>query len=215
MGNTILCRNTTCTQPRPVYKTVLTQIFQMGWEKPRVDSSSTKNNSIDHNETINRNPSEIVVDIPKLQAHVNSHIKGLIDYLEGSHKKLVDTGSYIQKVVTGTFNPDIHMLGLLVIIELIKASPKFTHDKNFLEKLHQRATNEEFIKAEGNDKPENKLPSKPIDLESSSFADYGTNLKDNVAYFDNCVVETLAFLLDEKRNNLSIDSFVFCVKIFQ
>lgn len=200
MGNAILCRNAPCTQPRPVYKTVLQQIFQIAVEKPKTEPGSTKNSTIDNMETTASKTSPDQIDVPKLQAHVKSHIKGLIDYLEGSHNKLIDTGNYLHKVVTGSFNPDIHMLGLLVIIELLDASSKFTHDKNFLAKLHQRSGNDGEEGAKGENKAQKKASK---DLENSSFLEYGQSLRGNVLQFEDNVVEILSFLLDGKKNPFS------------
>lgn len=198
MGNAILCRNAPCTQPRPVYKTVLQQIFQIAVEKPKSEPGSTKSSTIDNNETATSKSSPEQIDLPKLQAHVKSHIKGLIDYLEGSHNKLIDTGNYLYKVVTNSFNPDIHMLGLLVIIELLDASSKFTHDKAFLAKLHQRSGNEAEEGAKGELQ---KKASK--DLENSSFMELGQTLRGNVLQFEDNVVEILSFLLDGRKNPFS------------
>ena len=202
MGNTALCKSGPCTtNPKPVYKTVLGQIFSIAFEKAGPDNSSNKSFSNDTTETTLKLSADIV-DVPKLEAHVKSHIKALIDYLEGNHKKLIDTGTDLNKRITGSINPIIHMLGLLTIIELSNASSKFSHDKNFLARLRQRGKNDTEENAK--DSSANKIPSEQNKALDSSFNEEHSyqNFKDNIVQFENHVIEILIFLLDPKSDTL-------------
>jgi len=202
MGNTALCKSTPCTtNPKPVYKTILSQIFQIALEKSVSDASTNKSFNADTSETTIKLPSDNV-DVPRLEAHVKSHIKGLIDYLEGSHKKLIDTGAYLNKVITGSFNPNIHMLGLLTIIELLSASSKFSHNADFLTKLRQRGKNDtEEIGKDSSASKINQDQNKGFDsslYEDNIYQDF----KDNIVQFENHVIEIVIYLLDSKIDNL-------------
>ena len=200
MGNSAICKSAPCGNPKPVYKTVLSQIFQIAYEKPRPDATTTKSMNLDSSDPNNKSSPENV-DVPKLEAHVKSHVKALIDYLEGSHNKVIDTGAYLHKVITGSFNPEVHMLGILTIIELLSASSKFSHDKSFLEKLRRRSQFEDNKTEENAKDGGNNQQSKGNNaLDNSSFADYAQNLRSNIVQFEDYYIEIVIFLLDDKRN---------------
>jgi hypothetical protein len=210
MGNSAICKSTPCGNPKPVYKTVLSQIFQIAYEKPRLETSASKSMNLDSSDPNNKSLPENV-DVPKLEAHVKSHVKALIDYLEGSHNKVIDTGAYLHKVITGSFNPEVHMLGILTINELLNASSKFSHDKSFLEKLRRRSQFEDN-KTEENVKDGGQTSKANKELDNSSFADYAQNLRSNIVQFEDYYIEIVIFLLDDKRNPFRKASFKHVLK---
>jgi len=212
MGNSAICKSAPCGNPKPVYKTVLSQIFQIAYEKPRPDNATNKSVNLDSSDPNNKSSPENV-DVPKLEAHVKSHVKALIDYLEGSHNKVIDTGAYLHKVITGSFNPEVHMLGILTIIELLGVSSKFSHDQSFLEKLRRRSQFEDNKTEENAKDGGNHQKSKGNNaLDNSSFAEYAQNLRSNIVQFEDYYVEIVIFLLDEKRNPFRKASFKHVLK---
>lgn len=131
--------------------------------------------------------------------------------MEGSHNKVIDTGAYLNKAITGSFNPEVHVLGILTIIELLSASSKFSHDKSCLEKLRRRSQFEDN-KTEENVKDVGQTSKANKELDNSSFADYAQNLRIKIVQFEDYDIEIVIFLLDDKRNPFRKASFKHVLK---
>jgi hypothetical protein len=183
MGNASICKKTVCSQPRPMYKTVISNIFNIALEKNKLDAelAAEENNPIAIAEREQK-------EIARLRAHVKVHIKGLIDYLETNHSKLAECGFHLNQRMTASFNPEIHALVLLICEELMKESKRFSYDKNFYTQLIQSKTSASKDNKDFNDP-------------NTSFVnEYTSNsLTENLLQFEGSVVEILTFILDWKR----------------
>jgi hypothetical protein len=203
MGNSPLCRSTACSQPRPVYKTILSNIFQItlsqkGSEDTTANQSSPGISS--SNDSQINSSSNQKIDEEKLQSHVKSHTKGLIDYLETNHNKLAECGTQISNRICGSLHHETQIVGLMVIIELLNESKKFTYDKNFISKLMMQKSTNTFTK---NERANNDLDSykNEKDSEANSFSEYNNNLTDNILEFEATVIDIMIEMLEKKKSH--------------
>lgn len=164
MGN---CKSAKCGQPRQVYKSTLDEIFKAHGGRPAptmntciyqfsfyilflLHSIPKPNDSFFTAQTKTGDPTQtdLNIDVPKIQAHVRVHVKNLIEHLESDQSKLVDTGKYLEKVITNTPNPETHLIGIFVLHELINEFQKFSNEKINLQYLQKTKTKhqEEFSK---------------------------------------------------------------------
>jgi len=142
----------------------------------------------------------------RLESHVKSNIKALVDYLEGNNNKLGDTGKYVYKKVSKSLDPEVHIIGLIVLRELLGELKKFSYDRDLLCKLmgaggidNAALTKEEKKKLYRQQEQEDSGGN----LASEAGADitlYNNNIMGNIIEFEGSVVETLYFVLDQKRN---------------
>lgn len=145
----------------------------------------------------------------RLEVHVKNNIKALVDYLESNHNKLADTGTFIYKKASRSLDPEVHIVSLLIMKELLNQLKKFTNDKNLLCKLmvsrNGRVSDEEkkqFEEREGNIAIEENYAGSDVAVP------YNTELKANIIEFEGSVIELLYFILDQ-RKNLTCKIFLF------
>lgn len=142
----------------------------------------------------------------RLETHVKSHIKALVDYLESNNNKLGDTGKYVYKKVSKSLDPEVHMIGLIVLRELFGELRRFSYDRDLLCKLmgaggidNAALTKEEKKKLyrqqeqEENAAGTSNEPGADITL-------FKSDIMGNIIEFEGFVIETLYFVLDQKRN---------------
>jgi len=209
MGNSHLCRSTVCSEPKPVYKTVLSNIFQVtlnqkGPEDIAVNQSSPGISPSQANQQHSSYGQKI--DEEKLQAHVKLHIKSLIDYLETNHNKLTECGNHIYNRICGSFHQEVHIVGLMVIIELLNESKKFTYDKNFVNKLMMMKSGT----LTKNDRADSEIDHFKTDRdnEPNSFAEYNNNLTDNILEFESSVIEIIIEMLEKRKSHFGKKSII-------
>ena len=157
-------------------------------------------------------------DVARLEMLMNSHIKGLIDYLESNHNKLADTGKYVSKAVTKSSNPEIHILGLLVLRDLLNNIEKFSYDEDYLSRLvggqgleNATLTMEERRRIfRAPDPSEEDAPDK-----SPEIVGYKSDMMGNIMEFEGSVMEVLSFTCDRKKNPLCTDALLTRANVYR
>ncbi len=187
MGNAPICKKSVCSQPRPVYKTIISNIFNVALDKSKLES---ERDSVENNPLLIFDKDE--KEIARLRAHVKVHIKSLIDYLETNHNKLAECGFHLSQRMTASFNPEIHALILIISEELLNESRRFSYDKNLLNQLIQSKTSVSKENKEFND------------ANASFTSDYNsTNFTENLIQFEGYIVDILTYTFDWKKPNTS------------
>ena len=176
------CRSVQCGAPKPVYKTIINEIFKVALAN-------------------NQNQSEIVshpeIDTVKLENHVQANIKGLIDHLESNNNKLIDCGNYLNKIVKNTLNPEVFITCLFVFNSLIIESKKFKYDSNLLKRLKMQRN---FSQIDESDQDNLNINNEKLPDDSIESA---LHLTENIVLFEDNLLEILIYMLDEVHNNYS------------
>jgi hypothetical protein len=185
MGNAPICKSTVCSQPRPIYKTALSNIFSVALEKSKAQNGSNLelNNQIHNHELKDPDQREML----RLKTHVKLHIKNLIDYFETNKTKLAECGFYLYQRIPSSFNPEIHALALMVCEELLNESRRFCVDSNFYNQMMQTNDPNSSMASEHN----------PI------------SLTENLLQFEGYVVDILTFILDKNQGSIGIGYLEF------
>jgi len=143
----------------------------------------------------------------RLESHVKTHIKALVDYLEGNNNKLGDTGQYVYKKVSKSLDPEVHIIGLIVLRELLGELKKFSYDRDLLCKLmgaggidNTALTKEEKKKIYRQQEQDESGVILPNEGAGADITLYNNNIMGNIIEFEGSVIETLYFVLDQKRN---------------
>jgi hypothetical protein len=193
MGNSYLCGSKGCVQPRPVYKTILNNLFKLNTEKKPEDNPTTS--PVNKNEdTTKENAKNIKSEAIVIEAHVKSQIKSLVDYLETNHNKVAECGEHIFSRMKSSVQIENHLIGLMIFIELLNESKKFTHDKTFLSRLALQKK-DTITKQEINEKEK--------DSDNNSFMDAIT---DGIIEFERYPIEAMIFIFSNKYKS---STFVF------
>lgn len=186
MGNSYLCGNKPCAQPRPVYKTILNNLFKLTPEKKSEDNAtSSQSNKID--ESSKERAKNIKSEVVNLEAHVKSQIKGLVDYLETNHNKVAECGDQIYKRMDSSVHIEVHLVGLMIFTELLTESKKFTHDKTFLSRLVLQKK-DTLTKQDMNEKEK--------ESDNNSFMDAIT---DGIIEFETNAIEAMSYIFSTKK----------------
>jgi hypothetical protein len=142
----------------------------------------------------------------RLETHVKSHIKALVDYLESNNNKLGDTGKYVYKKVSKSLDPEVHIIGLIVLRELLSQLRKFSYDRDLLCKLmgsggidNAALTKEEKKKLYRQQEQEESGAGTSNEA-GTDIPQFNNNIMGNIIEFEGSVIETLYFVLDQKRN---------------
>jgi hypothetical protein len=205
MGNAYPCKakkSHPSVKKQRVNQTILNRIFHIAKKKHHLTPAvKTERNMDKYREKMHVDD----MDVVRLEVHMTSHIKGLIDYLESNHNKLADTGKYVSKTVTKSSNPEIHVLGLLVLRDLLNNIEKFSYNQDMLSRLvggqgleNVTLTIEErrkiFQVPDPND--EGALDNSP------DIVGFKSDMMGNIMEFEGSVMEVLSFTCDRKRNPL-------------
>ena len=201
MGNTIC--NSKCgkwRKSKQTYVIILNRIYSITRQKSKrwLKISIHKSLEISQEKTRVSIEQELV-----LRSHVKNNIKALIDYLGSNHNKLPDTGKFVYKKASKSLDPEVHIVSLLVIKELLSNLNKFTYDQDLLCKLMGRRNESASIPNEEKklfylDKcsDENNEVGSSVDVAPPN----NTEMKGNIIEFEGLVIELLYFILDQRRN---------------
>ena len=194
-----------------VYKSLIDNIFDTSHQHHRF-ISVTKIEKKLHKRSEKMHVS--ATERAELEAHVHTNIKPLIDYLERNNNKLADSGNYLSQIITKSSNPEVHVIGLLIIRALLEELKKFSYDKDLVSKMmgnegldNTALTGEEKRRIYKFQVREDEIVQNP-DL---GLTEFDSDIMGNILQFQTSVAEVLAFILDRKRNPLctkNIQSFI-------
>jgi hypothetical protein len=134
---------------RPVYRTILDQIFSLTRKKSKGKEST---------------PEENTVEIEALRAYVKPQMKGLIDHLEANKHKLSETVNYLEKLLEKTTPNNIpkeNILTVCVLSELVANLAKF-RPKNMNNGQRENGPEEQEIEAVEEKKQDRKKKKKML-----------------------------------------------------
>ena len=142
----------------------------------------------------------------RLETYVKSHIKALVDYLESNNNKLGDTGKYVYRKVSKSLDPEVHIIGLIILRELFGELRRFSYDRDLLCKLmgaggidNAALTKEEKKKLYRQQEQEESVGGASNEA-GADLTLYKSDIMGNIIEFEGFVVETLYYVLDQKRN---------------
>ncbi len=203
MGNSLKKSPCHWKKTKLAYIVILKRIFHGSKAYRQTDRASVIHKKLQKRHHRINIPEEETI---RLETYVKSHIKGLVDYLESNNNKLGDTGKYVYKKVSRSLDPEVHIIGLIVLRELLGELRKFSYDRDLLCKLmgaggidNAALTKEEKKKLYRQQEQDESVGAASNEA-GVDLTLYKNDLMGNIIEFEGLVVETLYFVLDQKRN---------------